>query len=101
MCVLMLILLDGFFVCLFFWHWIFFIQFRIFAVSLFWEKELFVFVLHSSSPYAYSLIQFLGLAIWECSSEPGLRQGKFELLSISDNGAITDPATEPKVWFSF
>lgn len=52
-------------------------------------------------PHAYSLIQFLCPAIWKCSSEWGLRQGKFELLSRSDNGAITDPVTEPKVWISF
>lgn len=83
------------------WHWIFFIHFRIFAASLFWEKELLAFVLHSASPSAYSLLQFLCPAIWECSSEPGLRQGKFELLSLCDNVAITDPVTEPKVWFSF
>lgn len=51
--------------------------------------ERIVFVLHSSSPHAYSLIQFLGPATWECSSELGLTQGKFKLLSLCDNGAIT------------
>lgn len=79
------------------WQMIFFIHFRIFAASLLGEKRLFVFVLHSSSHFAYFLVEFLCLAIWERSSEPGLIKNKSELLSLSSNVAITDPATKPSL----